>query len=141
MDPFFDDRPVTPLTWFAGTVVLGLGYRYFSRRRRGRRIDLPDGRSLELLSAITLRSGPAWQLLALEYVSGLPTTDPDALRREAHDVLRAAAALPEFSQCREATIGVHSGETDRAAGSRGKHVFGFRRPDGETTWEPIPASG
>jgi hypothetical protein len=131
---------VTTLPWFAGTLLLGLAYRYLTRRR-GRRIRLPDGRSLELLSAVTLRSGLAWQLLALEYVSGLPMTDHDALRREAHDVLRAAAAWPEFARCREATITVRAGAADRTAGSRRKHVFGFQRPDAETAWEPTPASG
>jgi hypothetical protein len=132
---------VTRLPWFAGTLVLGLAYRYLTRRRGGRRIRLPDGRSLELLSAITLRSGPAWHLLALEYVSALPSSDQEALRGEALDVLRAAASWPEFAQCREATITVHLQSADRAAVARRTHVFGFHRPDAGAAWEPAPMSG
>jgi hypothetical protein len=132
---------VTPLPWFAGTLLLGLAYRYLTRRGGGRRIRLPDGRRLELLSAITLRSGPAWHLLALEYVSTLPSSDQEALRGEAHDVLRAAASWPEFAQCREATITVHLRGADRAAIARRAHVFGFHRPDTGTAWEPAPMSG
>ena len=132
---------MTPLPWFAGTLVLGLAYRYLTRRRRGRRIRLPDGRSLELLSAITLRSGPAWHLLALEYVSALASSDHEALRDEAHDVLRVAASWPEFAQCREATITAHLEGGDRTAVARPKHVFGFHRPDTAAAWEPAPSSG
>ena len=132
---------MTPLPWFAGTLVVGLAYRYLSRRRRRRRIRLPDGRSLELLSAITLRSGPAWYLLALEYVSALPSADQEALRRAARDVLRAAATWPEFAQCREATITVNLRGADRTAVARPTHVFGFHRPDTEAAWEPAPSSG
>jgi hypothetical protein len=132
---------VTALPWFAGTLVLGLAYRYLTRRRRGRRIRLPDGRSLELVSAVTLRSGPAWHLLALEYVSGLASSDQEALRGEARDVLRAAASWPEFAQCREATITVNLRSADRTAVARRTHVFGFHRPDTEAAWEPAPSSG
>jgi hypothetical protein len=132
---------VTPLPWFAGTLVLGLAYRFLTRRRRGRRIRLPDGRSLELLSAITLRSGPAWHLLALEYVSALPTADQDRLREEAQSVLRTAAAWPEFAECREATITAHLGGADRTAVAGRKHVFGFHRPATAAAWEPAPMPG
>jgi hypothetical protein len=132
---------VTPLPWFAGTLVLGLAYRYLIRRRKGRRIRLPDGRTLELVSAIALRSGPAWHLLALEYVSTEPSADPAALGREAHGVLLAAAARPEFAQCREASVTAHLSGADRGAVARRTHVFGFHRPDASAAWEPAPIAG
>ena len=132
---------MTPLPWFAGTLVLGLAYRYLVRRRRGRWIRLPDGRELELVSAIALRSGPAWDLLALEYVSTEPAADPASRCREAHGVLLAAAARPEFAQCREATITAHLAGAHRDAVAGRTHVFGFHRPDAGAAWEPAPMSG
>lgn len=132
---------MTPLPWFAGTLLVGLAYRYLIRRRKGRRIVLPDGRTLELVSAVVLRSGPAWHLLALEYVSAEPEASAAALSREAHGVLLAAAGRPEFAQCREATVTAHLPGADRGAVAGRTHVFGFHRPDGGAVWEPAPMSG
>ena len=132
---------MTPLPWFAGTLVLGLAYRYLIRRRKGRRIRLPEGRSLELISAIVLRSGPAWQLLALEYASTEPAADPGALGIEAHGVLMAVAARAEFTQCREATVTAHLQSADQGAVAGRTHVFGFHRPDAGAVWEPAPIEG
>ena len=129
---------MTPLPWFAGTVVLGLAYRYLIRRRNGRRIRLPGGRALELISAIVLRSGPAWHLLALEYASTETAADPAALGLEAHGVLVAVSARPEFAQCREATVTAHLRGADRGAVAGRTHVFGFHRPDAGAAWEPAP---
>jgi hypothetical protein len=131
---------VTPLPWFAGTLVLGLAYRYLMRRK-GRWIRLPDGRKLELVSAIALRSEPAWDLLALEYISTEPAADPASRRREAHGILLAVAARPEFAQCREATVTAHLAGADRGAVAGGTHVFGFHRPHAGAAWEPASMSG
>jgi hypothetical protein len=132
---------VTPLPWFAGTLVLGLAYRYLLRRRKGRRIRLPDGRTFELISAIVLRGGPAWHLLALEYASTEPAADPTALGSEAHGVLLAVAARPEFAQCREATVRAHLRGAGRGAVAGPTHVFGFHRPDAGAVWESAPMAG
>ena len=131
---------MTPLPWFAGTLVLGLAYRYLMRRK-GRWIGLPDGRKLELVSAIALRSEPSWDLLALEYISAEPAADPASRRREAHGVLLAIAARPEFARCREATVTAHLAGADRGAVTRRTHVFGFHRPDAGAAWEPASMSG
>lgn len=120
--------------------MLGLAYRYLARHWRRKRTRLPDGRSFELLSAITLRGGSAWQLLALEYVSELPTPEPERLRDEAHAVLEAVAASPEFARCLEATVTVRSPRPNRAAAAAWKQVFGFQRRNTAAAWESAPTS-
>jgi hypothetical protein len=120
----------------AGSLALYLALRFLVRRGGRDRVRLPDGRRLRLLSSVALLKGSACDLLALEYVSTLSSSDAVALRAEARGLLRAVADRPEYAVCTSAMV------TARAPGARQvgpaprDRVFAFRRAGAGAEWSP-----
>jgi hypothetical protein len=115
---------VVRLPLVAGGLAIYVALRFLAVRRKRQFVRLADGRRVRLLSAVALLNGSDHDLLALEYVPGVRSADPEALRLEAHRVLEAVAQRAEYAGCNTAVVT-----------ARGR-VLTFRRGDGGRAWYP-----
>ncbi len=74
---------------------------------------------------VALLNGSTNDLLAVDYVPGVRSSDPEALRLEARNVLETVAQRAEYAGCNTAVV------TAR------ERVLTFRRDDGGGGWYPI----
>lgn len=109
----------------AGGLAIYVALRFLAGRRKRQFVRLADGRRVRLLSAVALLDGSANDLLALDYVPGVRSADPEALRLEAHRVLEAVSQRAEYARCSTAVV------TAR------ERVLTFRRGDAGWAWYPI----
>jgi hypothetical protein len=113
------------LPWVAGGLAIYVALRFLAGRRKRQFVRLADGRRVRLLSAVALLNGSPNDLLALDYVPGVRSSDPEALRLEAHRVLEAVAQRAEYAGCTTAVV------TAR------ERVLMFRRDEAGRVWYPV----
>lgn len=92
------------LALLAGGLAIYATARVLVGARRRRTVRLDDGRRVRLLSAMALVNRSAHDLLALEYVPTVRSSDLEALSHEARTVLRLVASRPEYAGCRTAVV-------------------------------------
>ena len=114
-----------PLPFLAGSLAIYLALRGLARRRKRQFVRLDDGRRLRLLSAVAVLNGSASDLMALEFVPTVRSSDSEAVRHEARSVLQAVGRRAEYAGCRTAVL------------TAGERVFTFRRGDTGTDWHLV----
>ncbi|MGH7579308.1 MAG: hypothetical protein ACREM9_03995 [Gemmatimonadales bacterium] len=126
-----------PLPWIIGGFAMYLAVNYVARRRDPKRIRLPDGRRVRLLSSVAILNASSCRLLTFEYLSGLADPDPDDVRDEALIFLRTVTARPEYARCLDATVTVRLPGEDHAAPAPANRILAFGREDAGSAWYPV----
>lgn len=113
------------LPFLAGGLALYVALRLLAGRRERHSVRLADGRRVRLLGVVALLNGSANDLLSVDYVPGVRSSDPEALRLEARNVVEAVAQRTEYAGCNTAVV------TAR------ERVLTFRRDVRGGGWYPI----